>query len=99
MTTVFISSIVISQFDDQLSSNFNRFVILCICWDTPSENIRVQGTTRKCVALTKPRYHEQRYLLSCNEWAAGARENQKGAGRSITPGSEVELKPALTPGT
>ena len=24
-------------FDDHLSSNFHRFVILCICWDTPSE--------------------------------------------------------------
>ena len=23
--------------DDQLSSNFHRFIILCICWDTPSE--------------------------------------------------------------
>ena len=26
-----------SNFDDQLSSNFHRFVSLCICWDTPSE--------------------------------------------------------------
>ena len=25
------------NFDDQLSSNFHRFVILCICWDTASE--------------------------------------------------------------
>ena len=26
------------NFNDQLSSNVHRFVILCICWDTPSEN-------------------------------------------------------------
>ena len=25
------------NFNDQLSSNFHRFVILCICWDTASE--------------------------------------------------------------
>ena len=25
------------NFDNQLSSNFRRFVILCICWDTPSK--------------------------------------------------------------
>ena len=25
------------NFDDRLSSNFHRCVILCICWDTPSE--------------------------------------------------------------
>ena len=31
------SVIVISQHDDQMSSNFHRFVILCICWDIPSE--------------------------------------------------------------
>ena len=24
------------KFDDRLSSNFHRFVILCICWDTPT---------------------------------------------------------------
>ena len=27
----------IKNFDDWLSSNFHRFVILCICWDTSSE--------------------------------------------------------------
>ena len=25
------------NFDDRLSPNFDRFVILCICWDAPSE--------------------------------------------------------------
>ena len=30
------SFILSRNFDDQLSSNFHRFVILCICWDTPS---------------------------------------------------------------
>ena len=25
------------NFNDQLSSNFHRFVILCICWETPCE--------------------------------------------------------------
>ena len=32
----FFLSLLSRKFDDQLSSNFNRFVILCICWDTPS---------------------------------------------------------------
>ena len=27
-----------SNFDDQLNPKFHRFVILCIYWDTPSEN-------------------------------------------------------------
>ena len=38
VTRVF-SFIIISptDFDDRLSSNFHRLVILCICWDTPSE--------------------------------------------------------------
>ena len=30
-------SLLSRNFDDQLSSNFHRFVILCICWDTQSE--------------------------------------------------------------
>ena len=37
MTRVFFLSLLSRNFDDQLSSNFHRFVILCICWDTPSE--------------------------------------------------------------
>ena len=34
---VFFLSLLSRNFDDWLSSNFHRFVILCICWDTPSE--------------------------------------------------------------
>ena len=26
------------NFDDQLSPKFHKFIILCICWDAPSEN-------------------------------------------------------------
>ena len=37
MSRVFFSSLLSHNFDDQLSSNFYRFVILCTCWDTPSE--------------------------------------------------------------
>ena len=37
MTRVFFLSLLSRNFDDRLSSNFHRFVILCICWDTPSE--------------------------------------------------------------
>ena len=28
-------SLLFRNFDDQLSSNFHRFIIFCICWDTP----------------------------------------------------------------
>ena len=34
---VFFLSLLSHNFDDRLSSNFHKFVILCICWDTPSE--------------------------------------------------------------
>ena len=37
VTRVFILSILSGNFDDQLSWNFLRFVILCICWDTQSK--------------------------------------------------------------
>ena len=33
----FFLSLLSPNFDVRLSSNFHRFVILCICWDTPSE--------------------------------------------------------------
>ena len=32
----FFLSFISRKFDDRLSSNFHRFVILCICWDTPT---------------------------------------------------------------
>ena len=32
----FFLSLLSRKFDDRLSSNFHRFVILCICWDTPT---------------------------------------------------------------
>ena len=35
-TRVFFLSLISCNFDDRLSSNFHRFVILCICWDTPT---------------------------------------------------------------
>ena len=34
---VFFLSLLSRNFDDLLNSNFHRFVILCICWGTPSE--------------------------------------------------------------
>ena len=34
---VFFLPLFSRNFAIQLSSNFHRFVILCICWDTPSE--------------------------------------------------------------
>ena len=33
---VFFVPLLSRNFNDQLSSNFHRFVILCICWDTAS---------------------------------------------------------------
>ena len=35
-TKAFFLPLFSRNFNDQLSSNFHRFVILCICWDTPS---------------------------------------------------------------
>ena len=37
VTRVLFLSLLSLNFDDELSSNFHRLVILCICWDTPSE--------------------------------------------------------------
>ncbi len=37
-TSVCFLSLFSCNFDDQLSPNFHRFVILCICWNTPSED-------------------------------------------------------------
>ena len=36
MTRVFFHLLLSRNFDNRLSSNFHRFVILCICWDTPT---------------------------------------------------------------
>ena len=36
VTRVFFLSLLSRNFNDRLSSNFHRFVILCICWDTPN---------------------------------------------------------------
>ena len=36
VTRMFFLSLLSRTFDDRLSSNFHRFVILCICWDTPT---------------------------------------------------------------
>ena len=33
----FFLSLLSRNFDDRWSSNFHRFIILCICWDTASE--------------------------------------------------------------
>ena len=37
MTKIFSFSKLSCSFDDQLSSNFHSFVIICIYWDTPGE--------------------------------------------------------------
>ena len=34
---LFLLSLLSRKFDDRLNPNFHRFVILCICWDTPNE--------------------------------------------------------------
>ena len=36
------------NYDDQLSSNFHWFVILCICWETPSENTGLWQCYQMC---------------------------------------------------
>ena len=35
---LFLLALFSCNFDDQLSPNFKRFVVLCTCWDTPNEN-------------------------------------------------------------
>ena len=42
---VFFLALFSCTFDDQLSLNCHRFIILCICWDTPSENT---GLYQRC---------------------------------------------------
>ena len=37
VTRFFFLPLLSRTLNDQLSSNFHRFVILCVCWDTPSE--------------------------------------------------------------
>ena len=34
----FFRSLFTRKFDEQLSPNVYRFIIVCICWDTPCEN-------------------------------------------------------------
>ena len=36
VTRVFFLPLLSRKFDDRLSSNFQRFVILCLCWETPT---------------------------------------------------------------
>ncbi len=50
----FCLSLFSCNFDDQLSINFHRFIILCICWDTPSEDIPcLQRTKDKVITIKK----------------------------------------------
>ena len=37
VSRVFFLSLLSHNCDDRLRSHYHRFVILCICWDTPSE--------------------------------------------------------------
>ena len=39
---VFFVSSFPRNFSDQFSSNFHRLVILCLCWDTPSDKTGLQ---------------------------------------------------------
>ena len=50
----FFLSLLSRNFDDRLSSNFHRLVILCICWDTASEKtglwqLPIVSTAFKCM--------------------------------------------------
>ena len=54
--------LVISRnFNDRLSSNFHRFVFVCICWDTQSEitglwQLSIVSSALNCTS-TKPRWY------------------------------------------
>ena len=54
VTTVFFSSIISRNCDDQLRPNVQRFVILCICWDIPSDNLRQLPIVSS--ALNRPKW-------------------------------------------
>ena len=60
------------NFNDQLSPDFHRFVILCICWDTPSEKTwsfttGVQCLYRRCFSYTSPNASKWLgYVSECN---------------------------------
>ena len=53
LTSVFFPSLLSRNFDDKLSSNFHRFVILYICWDTPSEKTGLWQLPIMSSVLTK----------------------------------------------
>ena len=44
----FYLSILSRNFNVQLSSSFHRFVILCICWDTPSARTGLWQSCQRC---------------------------------------------------
>ena len=60
-TGVNFLSVLSRKFDDQLSQNFHTFVILCICWDTPSENT--------CPVPLIHFHYGQLHVFSANETA------------------------------
>ena len=52
---VFFSSLFSSNFDDQLTQNFHRFVNLCKCWDTASENTGLWHLQNVSISVFKRR--------------------------------------------
>ena len=48
MSRVFFLPLVSRNFDAQLSSKFHRFVVLCICWDTPCEKTGLWQYCQRC---------------------------------------------------
>ena len=71
------------NFNDQLSPDFHRFVILCICWDTPSEKtwsltIITKGGQclyRRCFSSTSPNASKWLCYVKWGESTRGGCQN------------------------
>ena len=61
---VFFHLLFSCNFDDRLSSNFHRFVLLCMCWDAPSEQTGLDYYQRCPVPLSMINFSELQAVQS-----------------------------------
>jgi len=66
-------SLLSCNFDDQLSSNFNMFVISCICWDTLSEKTGLWQTPKVSRVFNASFVSVQRW----ERWVSAALTSQR----------------------
>ena len=95
VTRMFFLSLLSRNFDDQSSSNFHRFVISCICWDTPSLNLCLwqlpivstvfQGRKDRQTSGQQniEKWAKHRYINDCVEQGLVNREKKKNKKENI----------------